>query len=199
MTQSNKLMATAAASILLSTSLLSAPALADFNYDGKLKLTYPSGQSVEKSLPLSYTQKEYDHTFQVGEHQFNVSGEPESYSIAMLLQPNNLVWVQEFGKGQFESFHLDLGEYKFKLVKKILNEPVKGDYIFSVNNVDYFFQQNLAQITFLFNEDGIKEIEVDGMIASLGLNTAKNACEDMEEGSEERTKCEEMNKEEEEK
>ena len=165
-------------------------ALADFNYDGKLKITYPSGQTVEKEMPLSYTQKEYDHTFQVGEHVFNVSGEPESYSIAMLLQPNNLVWVQEFAKGQFESFKLDLGEYKFKLVKKILNEPVKGDYILSVNNVDYFFQQSLAQITFLFDENGIKEVEVDGMIASLGLNTAKNACEDMEEGSAERKECE---------
>lgn len=164
-------------------------AYADFNYDGKLKITYPSGQSVEKEMPLSYTQKGYDHTFQVGEHVFNVSGKPESYSIAMLLQPNNLVWVQEFAKGQFESFKLDLGDYKFKLVKKILNEPVKGDYILSVNNVDYFFQQNLAQITFQFDEKGIKEVEVDGMIASLGLNTAKNVCEDMEEGSEEKASC----------
>ncbi len=191
MTRLKPLVSIAAASVLISSS-----ALADFSYDGKLKLTYPSGQSVEKSLPLAYTQQGYDHTFQIGEHVFNVSGEPESYSFAMLLQPNNLVWVQEFGKGQFESFQLDLGEYKFKLVKKILNEPVKGDYIFSVNNVDYFFQQNLAQVTFLFNEDGIKEIEVDGMVASLGLNTAKNACEDMEEGSEERKACEETNKEE---
>lgn len=176
--------------VALPLASMSFNALADFNYDGKLKITYPSGQTVEKEMPLSYTQKEYDHTFQVGEHVFNVSGEPESYSIAMLLQPNNLVWVQEFAKGQFESFKLDLGEYKFKLVKKILNEPVKGDYILSVNNVDYFFQQSLAQITFLFDENGIKEVEVDGMIASLGLNTAKNACEDMEEGSAERKECE---------
>ena len=174
----------------MTLSMLSFNAAADFNYDGKLTVIYPSGQSVEKELPLSYTQKGYDHTFQVGEHIFNVSGEPESYSIAMLLQPNNLVWIQEFAKGQFESFKLDLGDYKFKLVKKILNEPVKGDYIFSVNNVDYFFQQNLAQVTFLFDENGIKEIEVDGMVASLGINTAKNVCEDMEEGSEERANCE---------
>lgn len=178
---------TSAASV--ATSLLSFNAAADFNYDGKLKITYPSGQSIEKEMPLSYTKKDYDHTFQVGEHVFNVSGKPESYSIAMLLQPNNLVWVQEFAKGQFESFKLELGDYKFKLVKKILNEPVKGDYILSVGNVDYFFQQNLAQITFQFDDDGIKEVEVDGMVASLGLNTAKNSCEDMEEGSEERTKC----------
>lgn len=189
MNQFYRLISVASAALCLS----SFSAMADFNYDGKLEITYPSGQSVEKELPLSYTQKGYDHTFQVGEHVFNVSGEPESYSIAMLLQPNNLVWVQEFAKGQFESFKLDLGDYKFKLVKKILNEPVKGDYILSVNNVDYFFQQSLAQITFLFDENGIKEIEVDGMVASLGLNTAKNACEDMEEGSEERTECEAAN------
>lgn len=181
----------------LATMLMSFCSHADFSYEGKLKLTYPSGQSVEKDMTLSYTQNGYDHSFQVGEHVFQVAGKPESYSIAMLLQPNNLVWVQEFGKGQFESFTLDLGEHKFKLVKQILNEPVKGDYIFSVGNVDYFFQQNLAQITFLFNDEGIKEIEVDGMVASLGLNTAKNTCEDMEEGSEERQKCEAAQTEEE--
>lgn len=185
-------LATALASLSLSFH-----AFADFSYEGKLTLTYPSGQSVEKSMTLSYTQNGYDHSFQVGEHVFQVSGKPESYSIAMLLQPNNLVWVQEFGKGQFESFSLELGEHKFKLIKQILNEPVKGDYIFSVGNVDYFFQQNLAQITFLFNDEGIKEIEVDGMVASLGLNTAKNTCEDMEEDSEERQQCEATQTEEE--
>lgn len=191
MKKSKQLMSIAATAVLVSAS-----AQADFSYDGKLKLTYPSGQSVEKDLPLAYTQSGFDHTFQIGEHKFNVSGKPESYSFAMLLQPNNLVWVQEFAKGQFESFNLDLGEYKFKLVKRILNEPVKGDYIFSVNNVDYFFNQNLAQVTFLFGDEGITEIEVDGMVASLGLNTAKNACEEMEEGSEERAACDETNKEE---
>jgi hypothetical protein len=168
----------------------SSSSFADFKHEGKLKITYPTGHSTESDLILSYTSQGFEHTFQVGEHKFNVSGKPESYSIAMLLQPNNLVWVQEFAKGQFESFTLDIGDYKFKLVKKILNEPVKGDYILSVNNVDYFFQQSLAQITFLFGDDGIKEIEVDGMVASLGINTAKNECEDMEEGSDERKECE---------
>lgn len=177
--------------LLLAFSLFcSGTAFADFRHDGKLVLTYPTGQSTEHDLVLSYTADGFDHKFQVGKHTFNVSGKPESYSIAMLLQPNNLVWVQEFAKGQFETFTLDIGDYKFKLVKKILNEPVKGDYILSVNNVDYFFQQSLAQITFLFDDDGIKEIEVDGMVASLGINTAKNECEDMEEGSDERKECE---------
>lgn len=164
-------------------------ASADFNYSGKLTLTYPSGQAVEKEFPLSYTQQGYDHTFQVGEHEFSVAGEPESYSLAMLLQPNNLVWIQEFAKGQFETFELSLGDYKLKLVKRILKEPVKGDYILSIDNVDYFFQQNLAQIKLRFDGDGIKEIEVDGMVASLGLNTAKNPCEEMEAGSDEQKQC----------
>ena len=171
--------------------LTSFVAQADFNHKGKLTITYPTGHSTESELILAYTSKEFDHKFQVGKHVFNVSGKPESYSIAMLLQPNNLVWVQEFAKGQFESFSLDIGDYKFKLVKRILNEPVKGDYILSVNNVDYFFQQSLAQITFQFNEDGISEVEVDGMVASLGINTAKNECDELEEGSDEQKECEE--------
>lgn len=181
--------------ISMTAVLLSTSTLADFNYDGKLTITYPSGQSVEKEMPLAYIQKNLRHTFQIGKQKFNVSGQPQSYSFAMLLQPNNSVWIQEFSKGHFESFQLELGKYKLKLVKKILNEPVKGDYILSVNNVDYFFQQNLAQITLLFNDEGIEGIEVDGMVASLGLNTAKNACEDMEEGSKERQACQEKDQE----
>lgn len=177
--------------LLLAISFLyTSSAFADFRHDGKLVITYPTGQSTKHDLVLAYTSEGFDHTFQVGKHKFNVSGKPESYSIAMLLQPNNLVWVQEFAKGQFESFSLDIGDYKFKLIKKILNEPVKGDYILSVNNVDYFFQQSLAQITFMFDDDGIKEVEVDGMVASLGINTAKNECDDMEEGSDEQKECE---------
>ena len=104
--------------LLLAFSFLYAGlTFADFRHDGKLVLTYPTGQSTEHDLVLSYTSEGFDHKFQVGKHTFNVSGKPESYSIAMLLQPNNLVWVQEFAKGQFETFTLDIGDYKFKLVK----------------------------------------------------------------------------------
>ncbi len=176
--------------LLCSLFLLSPFSHANFKLDGKLELTFPSGEVKKLDFPLSYVHENYEHTFVVGQHTFDVTGQPESYSFALLLKNNNYVWLQEFSKKQFKSFDLTLGDNKLKLVKRILKKPVKGDYILTINGKDYFFQHTLAQINFAFDDDGISEISVDGMVASLGINTEANPCEEFEEGSEERKECE---------
>lgn len=176
---------------LISTLIfISSPSFADFNLDGQLKLKSPYGDKTEIPFPLSYSQKDDKHKFVIGPHSFNVTGQPQSYSFAMLLQDNNYVWLQEFSDKQFKSFALTLGEHQLSLSKRILNEPVKGDYILTVDGTDYFFQNKMAQINFIFNDEGIEEIEVDGMTVSLGLNKLKNPCHEFEEDSEERNECE---------
>lgn len=174
--------------------MISFSAHADFNYEAELVVAYPTGIEDAKKFAIAYRQKDFDHEFQIGENTFKVSGQPESYSFAMVLEPNNLVRIMEFSKKQFETFEMEIGDYEIALKKKVLNNPVKGDYILSINNVDYFFQHNLAQITFVFNDEGIKEIEVDGMVASLGVNEAKDKCAEFEDGSEEKKECEYLNK-----
>lgn len=150
---------------------------ADFDYTGQLKINYPTKTYRELEFTLAYRQFEYEHEFQVGKKVYKVGGQPESYSFALVLEPNNLVRVMEFSKKQIEGFELEIGDYEIELKKRVLSKPVKGDYILSVQNVDYFFQQNLAQITFKFNDKGIKEVEVEGMVASLGVNEQKLNCE----------------------
>jgi hypothetical protein len=169
--------------ILLALFLLifSFMSYADFEYEGKLSVVYPAKTKDESDFNLAYRQKGFDHEFQIGKQTFKVGGQPESYSLAIVLEPNNLVRVLEFSNRQIETFHLDLADYNIRLKKKILSKPVKGDYILSIKNVDYFFQQNLAQITFKFDDEGIKGIEVDGMVASLGLNQAKSSCDESKE------------------
>lgn len=177
--------------LFLSILFLSLPSSANFNIDGKLKLTYPySDEVTEIAFPLSYRHTGDVHTFAIGPHTFNVTGQPESYSFALLLQDNNYVWLQEFSKKEFETFSLTLGEHKLKLVKRVLNNPVKGDYILTVNEVDYFFNNTLAQINFSFDDDGIAGISTYGMTTSLGLNKAKNPCDEFDKGSEEQKECE---------
>jgi len=171
--------------------LAAAPGHADFNLEGALTLHYPTGSKKEIDMPIAYTGKEYEHKFKVGKMEYSVSGRPEKYSFALVLQKNNYMWVQEFSKGYFESFDWQIGDRKIRLYKQILSKPVKGDYILSIGEKDYFFQQNLAQLTFIFDEEGIKEIEVDGMVASLGLNKSKSACPEGEEPPAEG--CEEKN------
>lgn len=175
----------------LTTLLLSSFfAQADFAESGKLELFYPTGSSKKLDMPLAYTGGKYDHTFQVGKMKYNVSGQPEKYSFALVLQKNNYVWIQEFAKGYFESFNWEIGDYKIKLYKEILSKPVMGDYILSVNDTDYFFSKTIAQLTFIFDEEGIKEIEVDGMVASLGLNKAKTECPEDPEAEKPAEGCE---------
>lgn len=178
-------------SILLSILFVSLPSFADFNIDGKLTLTYPYNDDVKEiPFPISYDHKDDDHSFTIGSHTFSVTGQPEGYSFALLLKDNNYVWLQEFSKKEFESFSLTLGEHKLKLVKRVLNKPVKGDYILTIDDVDYFFNNTLAQINFSFDDDGIAGISVYGMITSLGINKAKNPCDEFDKGSEEQKECE---------
>jgi hypothetical protein len=185
------MLTTLSRSILLSLLLVSLPSFADFNIDGKLKLTYPYDDEIkELPFPLSYSHENDDHTFSIGPHTFQVTGQPESYSFALILKDNNFVWLQELSDREFESFSLVLGEHKLKLVKRILNKPVKGDYILTIDGVDYFFNNTLTQINFTFDDDGIAGISVYGMIASLGMNKAKNPCDEFDKGSEEQKKCE---------
>ena len=113
--------------VLAASLLLSPPLLADFQLEGDLVLHYPTGTQKEIKMPISYTGKEYDHKFKVGTMEYSVSGRPEKYSFALVLQKNNYMWVQEFSKGYFEGFEWRIGDHKIRLYKEVLSKPVKGD------------------------------------------------------------------------
>ncbi|QTH64401.1 hypothetical protein J1N51_02625 [Psychrosphaera ytuae] len=167
-------------------------ALADFSLTGELNAVDPRGKSIKKDMPMAFTQVGDDFKFKIGKFEYKVPSRPEKYSIALVLQDNNFVWVQEFNKRPIKSFEWKLGEHNIRLYKEVLKKPVKGDYILAIDDKDYFFKNKLAQITFIYNEEGIEAIEVDGMVASIGLNRAKDECasqenkdKSAEEGSEE--------------
>lgn len=172
---------------------------AGFLLEGKLIVTDPYKKIHEKNMPMGFSDDGNVQKFIIGENQHKVPGKPEKYSIAILLQDNNFVWVQEFHSKPLKSFTWQLGEHKISLVKEILRKPVKGDYILSIDDKDYFFNNRLAQITFIFNDEGIESFDVSGMVASLGLNRAKDKCDtesnsdesetDEEDKDSEETKC----------
>lgn len=182
---------TVIALISLSFIFTGAQVQADFDLKGELNITPPKGEKQNKVLSIGYTAKEYDHTFAIGDKTYSVSGRPEKYSFAIVLQKNNYVWIQEFSDKPIKSFDWSIGEKKIRLYKKVLGKPVMGDYILSVDEKDYFFSKNIAQLTFIFGEEGITEIEIDGMVASLGLNKAKTECpKELAEGEELPDGCE---------
>ena len=160
----------------LSSLTFSSALMADFALEGELTATDPRGKVIKRDMPMAFKTVGDDFKFKIGKFEYKVAGQPEKYSIAVVLQENNFVWVQEFSQKPIKSFEWQLGDHKIKLYKEILKKPVKGDYILAIDDKDYFFKNRLAQITFKYNEEGIEEIVVDGMVASLGLNKAKSEC-----------------------
>ncbi|GAB2992229.1 hypothetical protein [Psychrosphaera aestuarii] len=164
--------------VIITTSLiLSSNSYAEFKLDGNLTVVDPYGKTHTKEMPMGFASSAEKQTFTIGPHTYKVPGQPEKYSIAIVLQDNNFVWVQEFHNKPIKTFEWQLGEHKISLIKEILMKPVKGDYILSIDDKDYFFNNRLAQVTFIFNEEGIENIDVSGMVASLGLNRAQDKCE----------------------
>lgn len=167
--------------LVSSFTFTSLSVLADFDIKGEVKIKYATGSEESSKMSIGYASQEYDHTFKIGKAEYAVSGRPDKYSFVLVLQKNNYVWVQEFSKELIESFTWKIGEKRIRLYKEILAKPVIGDYILSIDDKDYFFSKKIAQITFAFNDEGIEEIEIDGMVASLGLNKVKPSCEESSE------------------
>lgn len=161
----------------LFTAVASQQVLADFSLDGTLKAVDPRGSVIERDMPMAFNKSGDSYRFKIGKFDYKVPSRPEKYSIALVLQETNFVWIQEFNKRPIKSFEWNLGDHKIALFKQILKKPVKGDYILSIDDKDYFFRNRLAQITFIYNDEGIETIEVDGMVASIGVNRAKDETE----------------------
>jgi hypothetical protein len=141
---------------------------------GKLTVVDPYNRTVTKPMSISYSEQGGKGFFSIGPARFKVASKPEKYSIAMVLMANNYVWIQEFSKKPIKTLKWEIADHVIELNKEILEKPVKGDYILTIDGNDFFFSKKLAQIEFVFNDEGLESLGVDGMTASLGLNKSKN-------------------------
>ncbi|WP_404340682.1 hypothetical protein [Pseudoalteromonas mariniglutinosa] len=152
--------------LLLAGSLVCHQALADFSYSGEGKLTYPTG--VEKPFQFGFAWQQQTNTFQIGSKGYEMPL-PESYSIAITLSKDEQqVWVQEFNNGFFEGFSWQIGDNLITLEKRQFTEPVKGDYVISLNNRNYFFARNNISIVVKFAADKITSVVIDGVTKDMG-------------------------------
>lgn len=151
-------------SILL--TLVSTPTWADFDFPGQGKVRYPTG--VEKPFEFGFAWQSDASKFTIGKKSYDMQL-PESYSIAITLaKDEQQIWVQEFNNGFIESFNWQIGEHTLQLEKRKFQDPVKGDYVISLDNKDYFFARNNISILVKFNEDGIDRVSIDGVTKDMG-------------------------------
>ena len=121
-------------------TLFSSSVWADFDYPGEGKVRYPTG--LEKPFAFGFGWNEADGKFKIGSKTYAMQL-PESYSIAITLSKDEeQIWVQEFNNGFIESFNWQIGEHSLQLKKSKFKDPVKGDYVISLDNKDYFFARN---------------------------------------------------------
>lgn len=153
--------------LLCLSVLFSASAMANFDFDGKGTITYPTGLS--KNFAFGFAWDKTTKQFRIGNKHYDMSSLPESYSIALTLSKDeSKVWAQEFNAGFIESFEWQLADQKITLKKKKFKVPVRGNYVLSLNNTDYFLVKNNISIQVKFNEDGIENIKIDGVTKDMG-------------------------------
>lgn len=148
-------------------ALFSSVAFADFDIQGKGELTFPTG--TKKEFQLGFKFDSSNGEFSVGKQSFSTDQVPEKYSVGLVLHKGEFMWVQEFNKGYFSTFEWKLGKHKISLSKKKFNNPVKGDYVLTVNGNPYHFSSTIAQLNIEFDKDGITGVSVEGMNADIGL------------------------------
>lgn len=143
---------------------------ADFDFKGEGTLTYPTG--ADKAFTFGFAWNKQAEKFRIGANQYDMSELPESYSVAITLSKDDAkVWIQEFNQGFISEFTWQIADHHIALTKKEFSGTVKGNYILTVNGIDYFFARDNVSITLTFDEDGIEGIKVDGVNKDMGTKS----------------------------
>ncbi len=157
--------------MVLALCTVSHMAVAEFNYEGNGTLKYPTGVETPFSFGFAFNKTGSGHKFKAGQYEMEVGQVPDKYSIWIAMVEDKNVYVQEFAGGYFEGFEWQLGEHSVSLKKKVLSpKRALGDYVLTVNGIDYFFKGKQGAIEILFDENGISSIEANSFIKDLGMS-----------------------------
>lgn len=145
---------------------VSLPSFAEFELPGKGVIRYSTG--VEKPFNFGFAWSPVEDKFTIGSKAYNMDL-PESYSVAITLsKDDSQVWVQEFAQSFIEGFDWEIGDHKIILRKATFAQPVKGNYVLSLDGVDYFLMKNNISITFNFEHRGLTSVRLEGVTKDMG-------------------------------
>lgn len=151
--------------LALAAVLCSTASLAEFQLDGKVQLTLANGSEQHTQYGFAFLQHEGGYQFQLGSHKMAVEEVPKRYTLALMLNKDQLVWARDFSKEPLNGFHWQIGQHQLKLFKQKLQPARPGDFVLLIDDLRYhFIEGRPAQIHFHFDEKGITEIEVEAML-----------------------------------
>lgn len=149
--------------VTLLLALASQSALADFKVSGPLTLTTAAGEQQQTRFDFAFTSGAEGFVFQAGPQQLAVDEVPKRYTLSLVLHKNSEVWVTDFSKQPLTSLQWQIGPHLIKLYKQAQVPAQPGDMVLEVDGLRHFFiTKRPAQVHFLFNEQGIRELRVEG-------------------------------------
>jgi hypothetical protein len=143
--------------------LLAASCNAQFDITAAGKIHPLTGDSQPINFGFSFVRQEGTYRFIAGSQSLNVHTVPKKYSIVLILQDEQQVWVPDFSQDPVSGFELDIENYQLRLFHDPAMIKARGNYVFQLNGENYYFNRGPAQINFYFTERGIKEVRVEGM------------------------------------
>jgi hypothetical protein len=146
--------------------LFSSAVSADFNFTGQAKLHAVDGQASTIPFGFSFLKAAEGYIFSLGEHQMEVEEVPKRFTLALVLNEQNQVWVTDFSKSPLHGFDWNIAPHSIQLVKQHDLVPKRpGDYTLLINGTRYHFtEKKRGLIHFNFNEKGIDTITVEAMV-----------------------------------
>lgn len=147
---------------LLAALLFTMPAQAQFDIDGEGKVSLVNGSEQVFDFGFSFFRQDGTYRFIVGRYSLDVHTVPQKYSLSLILQDDKQVWVPDFINEPLLSFELQIEQYHIRLFQDP-EANSKGNFILQLNDERYQFSRGPGQINFLFTENGIKDVRVEGM------------------------------------
>lgn len=151
-----------AANFLVLLLLMSTKVFADFSVEGKLALQFADGQQ-QQAFPMQLIREQGSYIFSVGSQQTRLNAPLQKYSLALILQNDQDVWVTDFANQPLNGFTLQIAEYEITLRRDPQARAARGRYVVQLNDEIFYFSRGPGQINFVFNQQGIAEVQVKGM------------------------------------
>lgn len=150
---------------LIAFLLTSFTAYADFDYSGQGTLIDENGQSKNFEFGFSYIQHNGEYRFKAGKMSMLVDEVPKRYTLELIQNSKQQVWISDFSKTPLLGFHWHIGNHQLQLTKEPETSRRAGQFKLTINQTEYFFtSKNRGQIHFKFTDKGIAEIDVGSMM-----------------------------------
>lgn len=137
---------------------------AQFDITGTGILFLASGEQKPLEYRLQYIRQEGQYRFTAGQQTLTVPAVPKKYSVPLFLQDGRYTLVPDFSDQLLTGFELTFGEYVIRLYQDETARTARGRFVLTLNGESHYYSQRPGQISFYFNESGIENIVIEGML-----------------------------------